>query len=253
MKVKPEWHAGRQGDGACTLFSFFFFLLSRWPIPLTELPRLVTTFCGHSQAAPYATKKLCAKLLFRASSRGLRAVWLCNNKFASKGGFLAAQKEDAWQFSTSTFWSLSVQSFIALESRLLISPLFFLCTPLPVALLQPAHSQKFEPTPSLVLQTFEVYSLDPENSPTVSNGCSDVIAVSVLKQLRWRGALYVQCYLSLRSCFFRVALCMAELFSKAILLFVLVCKSCSYVIYFPPYVCKRLQIVQMLGAACTVI
>lgn len=198
-------------------------------------------------------QEVVCEVLFRASSRGLRAVWLCNNKFASKGGFLAAQKEDAWQFSTSTFWSLSVQSFIALESRLLISPLFFLCTPLPVALLQPAHSQKFEPTPSLVLQTFEVYSLDPENSPTVSNGCSDVIAVSVLKQLRWRGALYVQCYLSLRSCFFRVALCMAELFSKAILLFVLVCKSCSYVIYFPPYVCKRLQIVQMLGAACTVI
>lgn len=75
-------------------------------------------------------QKVVCEVLFRASSRGLRAVWLCNNKFASKGGFLAAQKEDAWQFSTSTFWSLSVQSFIALESRLLISPPFFFCAPL---------------------------------------------------------------------------------------------------------------------------
>lgn len=76
-------------------------------------------------------QEVVCEVLFRASSRGLRAVWLCNNKFASKGGFLAAQKEDAWQFSTSTFWSLSVQSFIALESRLLISPPFFFVHPSP--------------------------------------------------------------------------------------------------------------------------
>lgn len=75
-------------------------------------------------------QEVVCEVLFRASSRGLRAVWLCNNKFASKGGFLAAQKEDAWQFSTSTFWSLNMQSFIALESRLLISPPFFFCAPL---------------------------------------------------------------------------------------------------------------------------
>lgn len=161
--------------------------------------------------------------------------------------------EDAWQFSTTSFWSLSVQSFIALESRLLIPPpLFVHPSPSSTASARTLAEIQVNPFASVRQLRDIAWTLKIQQLLAI-NACSDVTAVSELKQLRWRGAFYVHCYLSLRSCFFRVALCVAELFREALLLFVLVCKSCSYVIYFLPYVCKRLQIVQMLGAACTVI
>lgn len=155
-------------------------------------------------------------------------------------------------FSTTTFWSLSVQSFIAPESRLLIPflfPLFsFFHAPLSQQLCFSQHTRRNSSQPLYrcyghlrdIVWTLKIHSL---------------LAMHAAMSLRCRcrssctGAVRSMCSaIFLRSCFFTVALCVAEA-QRSTFAFRLCVQKLQLCYLFPPL---RLQeIANCANAGCS--